>query len=226
MNKKIIIIFIIVILVIIVSSICYMMLRKTNTKDNEQSNKESPIKTNTKNTINEEGNNQINKDESNNITNNSKAAVIYFSATGTTEKIAKLISEETNADLIEIEPKERYTSEDLNYNSDCRANREQNDENSRPEIRNVIDVKNYEVIYLGYPIWWGDVPKIILTFLDNYNLEGKTVIPFCTSGSTEISQSQNTLESYNKNIKWLQGKRFHANSSQSEVLSWINEIIN
>lgn len=224
MNKKIIITFIIAILIIILSIICYIMLRNNKTENNEQLNKE--ISKNTQNSMLEQSNKQINEHENNNNTNNSKIAVIYFSATGTTEKIAKHISDETNADLIKIEPKEPYTSVDLNYNSDCRANREQNDEKSRPEIKNKIDTKDYDVIYLGYPIWWGNVPKIILTFLDNYNLDAKTVIPFCTSGSTGISQSQSTLELYNKNIKWLKGKRFNGDSSQNDITLWINEITN
>ena len=89
-----------------------------------------------------------------------KTAIIYFSATGNTKKIANYIKEETSGDLIEIEPKEKYTSEDLDYNDDCRANKEQNDDKARPEIANNIDVDKYDTIYLGYPIWWGDVPKI------------------------------------------------------------------
>jgi len=219
MNKKIIVTFIIAILIIIVCIIAYIVLQNNGTENNEQLNKESS--TNKQNSMEEQKNNQINESEK---TNNSKIAVIYFSATGTTEKIAKYISEETNADLVRIEPKETYTSADLNYNSDCRANKEQNDENSRPEIKNKIYAQDYDVIYLGYPIWWGTVPRIILTFLDSYNLDGKTVIPFCTSGSTSISQSQSTLEAYNKNIKWLKGKRFNSSTSESDIKEWIKEL--
>ncbi len=122
-------------------------------------------------------------------------------------------------------PKDKYTSSDLNYdNNDSRANKEQNSSSARPEIANNIDVDKYDVIYLGYPIWWGDIPKIILTFLDTNNLDGKTIIPFCTSGSTGISQSLNTLESYNRNIKWLKGKRFSSSVSEKELTDWIMEL--
>lgn len=100
---------------------------------------------------------------SNEVKKNSKSVVLYFSATGTTKSIAQRIAKESNSDIIEIIPKEKYKSEDLNYNSDCRANREQNDSKARPEIENTIDITKYETIYLGYPIWWGTNPKIILT---------------------------------------------------------------
>ncbi len=150
-----------------------------------------------------------------------KTAIIYFSATGNTKKIANYIKEETSGDLIEIEPKEKYTSEDLDYNDDCRANKEQNDDKARPEIANNIDVDKYDTIYLGYPIWWGDVPKIILTFLDNHNLDGKTIIPFCTSGGSDISKSEETLKNYKPNIKWESGQRFGESTTQEEIKNWI-----
>ena len=123
------------------------------------------------------------------VKTNSGSVVLYFSATGTTKKIAERISRELNSDIIEIIPKEEYKEEDLDYNSDCRANREQNDSSARPEIKNRIDISKYDTIYLGYPIWWGTNPKIILTLLDSYDFAGKTIIPFCTSGSTDISDS-------------------------------------
>ena len=93
-------------------------------------------------------------ENTNNIDNSSKTAIIYFSATGNTKKISEYIKNKTNGDIIEIIPKEKYTSEDLSYNNDCRANREQQDNNARPEIENNIDVTKYETIFLGYPIWW------------------------------------------------------------------------
>ena len=125
-----------------------------------------------------------NKDETPPAEQTKKSAVIYFSATGNTKALAEKIAAETNSDLIEIAPEEVYTSEDLNYNnSDCRANKEQNDDSARPAISNKIEnMADYDTIYLGYPIWWGTMPKIINTFLDTYDLSGKTVMPFCTSG--------------------------------------------
>lgn len=116
-----------------------------------------------------------------------------------------------------------YTAEDLDYNNDnCRANTEQNNENARPEIANDIDVTTYDVIYLGYPIWWGDVPKIILTFLDNTDLNGKTVIPFCTSGGSSISTSLNTLKEYKSDINWIDGERLDV--SKEAVIDFLNNL--
>ncbi len=164
-------------------------------------------------------------DKFENSNDNNKIAIIYFSATGTTKNIAEYIKNATNGDLIEIIPKDKYTDDDLNYvNDNSRANKEQNDEKARPEIANNINVDNYDLIYLGYPIWWGDVPKIILTFLDNHELDDKTIIPFCTSGSSPISNSLNTLKNYNKNVNWIDGERFSASASQSEVSNWVNNI--
>ena len=164
--------------------------------------------------------------ESKNINNdNSKSIVVYFSNTGNTKRVADFISDITDSEMVEIIPKEKYTSEDLNYNNDnSRANKEQNDFNARPEIKNDIDVSSYDIIYLGYPIWWGDVPKIILTFLDTHNLNGKTIIPFCTSGSTGIENSINTLKKYNKNVNWINGKRFSSSTTRSEIESFINNL--
>ena len=102
--------------------------------------------------------------------------VAYFSATGNTENIAEHLVSILDADLYEIVPQVPYTSEDLNYsNDDCRANQEQNDPTARPSISgNVENMEDYDVIFLGYPIWWGDAPKIISTFLETYDFDGKT----------------------------------------------------
>ena len=156
---------------------------------------------------------------------NNKSLVLYFSATNNTEQIAKYISEITSSDILEIIPKDVYTNEDLDYNNNnSRANREQNDENARPEISNKLDLENYDVIYLGYPIWWEEEPRIILTLLDNYNLENKTIIPFCTSGGSGIELSVNNIRNYNNKLNVLDGKRFSSNSSKEEVITWINSL--
>ena len=153
---------------------------------------------------------------------NSKSVVLYFSATGTTKKIAERIAKESNSDIIEIIPKEEYKKEDLDYNNDCRANREQNDSKARPEIKNTIDISKYDNIYLGYPIWWGTNPKIILTLLDTYDFTNKTIIPFCTSGSTGISRSVNDLRNYNNKLNIKDGKRFSTNDNDEIIKDFIN----
>ncbi len=220
MNKKIIT-FIVAIVVIVAVGIGVWAVSFNN---KPESNHNSNTKTTENGNSNEtqEKNTTAHDSEK---TNDKKVAIIYFSATGTTKKVAEYIKNTTNGDLFEIIPKEKYTDSDLNYGNDTsRANKEQNDSKARPEISNDIDVDSYDIIYLGYPIWWGDVPKIILTFLDNHNLNGKTVIPFCTSGSTGISESLNTLKNYNKDINWGDGKRFAASATQNEISSWIKEL--
>ncbi len=217
MNKKIIVLIVGVIIVTV--GVVFW---------NISSNNKSKTADNLDNNIVENENSNETHDENTNdndkgTLNDKKVAIIYFSATGTTKKIAEYIKNTTNGDLIEIIPKEKYTDKDLNYgNDDSRANKEQNDSKARPEIKNNITTDDYEVIYLGYPIWWGDVPKIILTFLDSHNLDGKIIIPFCTSGSTGISGSLNTLKNYNKDINWIDGERFSATTNQNEISNWVN----
>ena len=228
MNKKILIVIVGILVIGLIGGGIYLMTRNnekldnsSNTQDNSQNQEQE-----NNSTQNNEDNNVIQDDNDNEkIDSNKNIAVIYFSATGTTKKVAEYIKNTTNGDLIEIIPKEKYTDSDLNYgNNNSRANKEQNDSNARPEISNNINTDNYDVIYLGYPIWWGDVPKIILTFLDSHNLNGKTIIPFCTSHSSGISASLNTFKNYNKNVTWIDGKRFDSGTSQNEVTNWINSI--
>ena len=171
----------------------------------------------------EEQNNNNNQEQKEEVKTNGNSLVLYFSATGTTKKIAERIANKSNSDIIEIVPKEEYKSEDLNYNSDCRANREQKDSTSRPEIKNTIDISKYDTIFLGYPIWWGTNPKIILTLLDTYDLTNKTIIPFCTSGSTGIEGSVNDLRNYNSKLNIKDGKRFSSSDSDEVIMEFTNK---
>ncbi len=143
--------------------------------------------------------------------------VVYFSATGTTKSVAKKLSKGVDGDLYQIKAVELYTSADLNYDNDnCRANTEQQDETSRPAIKNKVkNIKKYDVIFLGYPIWWGKEPMIIRAFLESYNLEDKTVIPFCTSGGSGISGSMKGIRTYAKGAKVIKGKDLTDSSSKS-----------
>lgn len=151
---------------------------------------------------------------------------IYFSASGNTKGIAELIASYTNSSSYEIIAKIPYTSSDLNYsNSSSRATLEQYNPNARPEIgSSSIDLSEYEVIFLGYPIWWGMAPKIIYTFLETYNLDGKIIIPFCTSGGSAIGGSISDLKSLEPNATWLNGTTFKANASISIIGSWIDSL--
>ncbi len=149
--------------------------------------------------------------------------VVYFSCTGNTESIAEKIAAAADATLLRIEPAEPYSPADLDYNSDCRANAEQDSGSARPAMAEPApDISGYNTIYLGYPIWWGKVPRIILTFLENTDLAGKTIIPFCTSGSSPISGSIAEITQAAPDASVLEGKRFSAGATQQEIASWVD----
>jgi len=133
--------------------------------------------------------------------------VVYFSATGTTKAVAKQIAAEAEAELVEITPKEAYTAADLDWrNGKSRSSVEMNDTHSRPSINEVKDLSQYDTIYLGYPIWWDLAPRVVNTFIESAHLEGKTIIPFATSGSSSITNSVRVLKQTYPNIKWQDGK--------------------
>ena len=209
MSKKVIAL---IIAILVIALGCYFVFNGHNKTQKDSSN----------NSLEFEERNSINNIQEEN-TSSKKIAVVYFSVTGNTKKVAEYIKEETNADLFEIIPKQKYTSEDLNYNDKTtRATKEQNDESVRPEIENTIDVSDYDVIFIGYPIWWGDVPRIIQTFMENNDLGNKTLIPFCTSGSSSISKSESTLKSYKVHANWIPGQRL--TDSKSEVAEWVTSL--
>ena len=155
---------------------------------------------------------------------NAKALVAYFSATGNTETVAKQLQAVLDADGYEIVPEEPYTADDLNYNKDdCRANKEQNDSTARPAIAGSVEnMDDYDVVFIGYPIWWGKAPKIIDTFLESYDFSGKTIVPFCTSGSSGIAGSLNEIQSAAPNANWETGRRFSANATETDLQDWGN----
>lgn len=156
-------------------------------------------------------------------TTENKILIAYFSCTNNTENITKHIETITGGVLYEITPKVPYTSADLNYNTDCRANREQNDSTSRPEISGSVEnMSQYDTVFIGYPIWWGQAPKIMYTFLESYEFACKTIIPFCTSGSSGIGSSATNLKSSAPDATWLSGERFSGSASLSTVENWIN----
>ena len=160
-----------------------------------------------------------------NKTNNidKRSVVVYFSVTNNTEKIAERIARLSDSDIIEIVPLEPYTDEDIDFNSTTnRAYKEQHTKQTRPLIRNDIDVSKYNKIYLGYPIWWGTNPKIILSFIDQTDLSNKEIVPFCTSGGTDITNSINELRRYKKGLNIKDGKRFNSSDSNEILEDFIN----
>ena len=155
-----------------------------------------------------------------------RALVVYFSCTNTTKGIADRIVEATDAATWRIEPEVAYTSEDLNYNnSSSRANREQNDPSARPAIKGKCEnLADYDVVFLGYPIWWGKAPKVIFTFLESHDLTGKTIVPFCTSHSSGIGSSDTDLHRLATGAEWRQGRRFSGNESKETIEKWIENM--
>ena len=154
---------------------------------------------------------------------NSGVLVVYFSATGTTKGVAEKIASITGADTYEIKAAQEYTDDDLNWNdSNSRSTKEQNDLAARPEIgSDAISLDGYSTIYIGYPIWWGEEPRIMDTFVENYSFDGITMIPFCTSGSSGIGRSGQNLADNAGSGTWLEGKRFGGGASEDEIKSWI-----
>ncbi len=139
----------------------------------------------------------------------SKTMVVYFSATGTTKAAAQKIAKEQNAVLWEIEPAEKYTAADLDWrNKQSRSSIEMADPSARPAIKQCTNIQPYDIIYVGYPIWWGICPRIIDSWLENNlpQLEGKTLIPFATSGSSGIEQSVDYLRKTYPKLKWEEGR--------------------
>lgn len=157
----------------------------------------------------------------------SNILVAYFSCTGTTAQVADWIADKTDADKYEIIPETPYTEDDLDYNSSSsRANREQSDASARPAILgNVTDINQYDVIFLGYPIWHGQAPRIISTFLESYDFSDVTIIPFCTSHSSGIGTSAENLRGLCPDtVTWSEGKRFSGSESEGDVNEWIDSL--
>lgn len=155
-----------------------------------------------------------------------KVLIAYFSATNNTENIANHLNDILDADLYEIVPETPYTADDLNYNdSSSRSSQEMNTPDSRPVISgNVENMEQYDVIFLGYPIWWGEAPRIINTFLESYDLSGKTIVPFCTSASSPLGSSATKLQDVTDSATWLEGQRFSGGASVSDVQSWVDSL--
>lgn len=171
-----------------------------------------------------------------------KSVILYFSATGTTKGAAKRIKNKTKGKLIEIKASEPYTDDDLDYgNSESRVSKEHASASSpaestvRPGIRNLAAikkaVKKADFVYIGYPIWWGEAPHIVYNLVENVNLNGKRVVPFCTSASSGLGNSAINLKNSAKisssgrtKTWWLDGRNFYNVPSQKTVNKWIEGI--
>lgn len=152
--------------------------------------------------------------------------VVYFSATGTTKPIAEQMADILGADLNEIVPAQAYSDADLDYNNDsCRANTEQNDSASRPEISGTVEnMEQYDTVLIGHPIWWGEEPRIMDTFMESYDWSGKTLVNFCTSGGSGIGTATTNLRELSPDANWLEGHRFQSNASEDDIREWLDNI--
>ena len=155
----------------------------------------------------------------------SKTLVAYFSASGTTAKVAKKMAEAIGADLFEIKPETPYTGADLNWqNKNSRSSVEMNDRSSRPAIAvKVADMPQYDVVFVGFPVWWYREPSIIDTFMESYDFAGKTVIPFATSGGSGLGDSAVNMQKLAKGAKVVNGKRFSGSASAEELKAWADQ---
>ena len=154
-----------------------------------------------------------------------KTLVVYFSATGTTKPLAEYAAEILNADLYEIVPEDPYTEEDLAYYTNGRADQEQNDASARPAISGGVEnMEEYDTILLGYPVWHGQAPRIVSTFFESYDFSGKTIISFCTSHSSGIGSSADSLHPLcSDSTEWLEGRRFAGGTSRATMEEWLND---
>ncbi len=153
----------------------------------------------------------------------SKILVAYFSCTGTTKNLAESAAEILNADLYEIKPKIPYTSEDLNYSDETtRSTVEQKDEKIRPELADKnANIEKYQMIVIAYPIWWNQEPRIIDTFVESYNFDGKKILPISTSGGSDITSSVDYLRKIAKG-DWKDGKCFMRGYSKDDLKNWLD----
>lgn len=154
-----------------------------------------------------------------------KVLIAYFSATGTTASAAEKIASATGGTLFRITPAQAYTSADLDWNDkQSRSSREMDDPKARPVLKEKVShLEAYDVVFLGYPIWWGVSPRIINTFVESHDLKGKKLIPFATSGGSSISESVSALRKTYADLNWEDGKLLNG-ASQASVKSWVNSL--
>lgn len=155
----------------------------------------------------------------------SNVLVAYFSASGVTARVAEKLAKETGADLFEIKPEVLYTDADLDWmDKGSRSSVEMNDRKCRPAISSrVSDMERYEVIFVGFPVWWYREPSIIDTFMEAYDFSGKTVIPFATSGGSPLGSSRDNMQALAPGANVKEGKRFTAGTSGSALADWASE---
>ena len=154
-----------------------------------------------------------------------KALVAFFSASGITKAVAHTLAEAISANIYEIIPQNPYTKADLDWtNEQSRTNLEYKDKTSHPKIANHIDISSYEVIFVGFPIWWWSAPRIIHTFLESYDFSSKVIVPFCTNGGSEWSNAPKDMQKTCPNAIFKEGKKFNFGASKASMKKWIESL--
>lgn len=226
MNKKIIIGIVLVIVALVgIGAIIYNANQNNGNEpqDNAEENNQLSV-------VNKNSNeNEIVANETDNDKNaRSKTLVVYFSAQNHTKTVAEKIAKNLDADVFEIEPEEKYTSDDLNWNnSDSRVSREHDDESLRDTKLKTTKVDNldeYDTVLIGYPIWWGIAAWPVDTFVKANDFSGKTVIPFCTSSSSGLGQSGKLLADEANSGDWQDGQRFSSSASDADIKKWTDSL--
>ncbi len=226
MNKKIIALIVVIILIIVAGAIYFVTQNSSENTNQENLVNEQEVNQVQENAIEEDETNTT--EEGSSTSNENSILVVYFSAQGHTENVAQTIATTLGADTFEIVPVDEYTSDDLDYtDQDSRVYQEYNDESLRNVELTSTSVENwdeYDVVFIGYPIWWGNVSWPVTSFVSANDFTGKTVIPFCTSASSGIGSSDENLAETAGNGNWLDGQRFSSNVSETDVIEWVNSL--
>lgn len=233
MSKKVIALIVVLILLVIIGVAAYFMSQNSNeSQENNnvqenlaQQSEENNVTTN--NTTVAEENNETGANQNTN-TQTGRTLVVYYSAQGHTEEVARKIADNLNADIFEIQPTEEYTSDDLDWTDDnSRVSREHDDESLRniELVSTTVDNwEEYDTVLIGYPIWWGIAAWPVDTFVEANDFNGKTVIPFCTSSSSGLGQSGDLLAEKANGGNWQDGHRFSSNPSDSDIDAWTDSL--
>lgn len=158
--------------------------------------------------------------------NEYKSLVVYFSATGTTARVARMIADVTGGTLCALVPQQPYTSEDLNWNNrQSRSSVEMNNPQARPALTATdLDMSVYDIIFIGYPIWWNQAPRVVNTFIESHDLKGKTLVPFATSGGSGIGNSVKALKNTYPALEWQNGKLLNG-SDRNSIRNWTDSLL-
>ena len=213
MNKKVLVLIIVLVVLVLIGGGIYLF-----TRDSEEKNEKSPVNNNNNNVNNENNNNDNETDELSTL-------VVYFSNSGNTEILANFIHNYVGGDIVALEPTVAYP-EDYNNLLDVAQEEQQSD--ARPEFNDLnIDIDDYDTIFIGYPNWWGDMPMIIYTFFDTYDLSGKTIAPFNTSGGSGLSRTVGTIRELEPDATVTEGFTVlsdNVDNAMSDVEEWIDSL--